>query len=61
MAMKGLLKKSDLKSKATIAKLPTIQGGFNNDPRIIEELKAEKEISKSLKDKMQVLEAKVVG
>lgn len=55
-------KKGEAKPKAGagIARLPTLSGGFNNDPKIIMEMDELKEQNKSLQEKIKKLEEKML-
>ena len=54
-------KKVEQKSKTNmgLARLPTLQGGYNNDPRIVLELEELKEQNATLKERIKKLEEKV--
>ncbi|MDR3582672.1 MAG: hypothetical protein P4L67_05345 [Candidatus Pacebacteria bacterium] len=54
-------KKTESKSKGNmgLARLPTLQGGYNNDPRILSDMEDLKEQNAALKEKIKKLEEKV--
>eukprot|EP00826_Nyctotherus_ovalis_P062251 TRINITY_DN8975_c0_g1_i8.p3 TRINITY_DN8975_c0_g1~~TRINITY_DN8975_c0_g1_i8.p3 ORF type:complete len:143 (+),score=68.00 TRINITY_DN8975_c0_g1_i8:509-937(+) len=55
-------RKGETKSKAGMgmARLPTLQGGYNNDPRVLAELEELKQENDVLREKIKKLEGKVV-
>jgi hypothetical protein len=58
-------KKTELKGKGAkgaigITRLPTLQGGYSNDPRIINELNIVKEENEKLKENIKYLQTKVL-
>lgn len=55
-------RKGETKSKAGMgmARLPTLQGGYNNDPRVLAELEELKQENEALRDKVKKLEGKMV-
>ena len=55
-------RKGETKSKAGagMARLPTLQGGYNNDPRIISELENLKQENEALNDKIKKLEKRML-
>lgn len=55
-------RKGETKSKAGmgLARLPTLQGGYNNDPRILSELEEIKKENESLREKIKKLEGKMI-
>eukprot|EP01022_Parablepharisma_sp_SALTPOND_P026631 TRINITY_DN64514_c2_g1_i1.p3 TRINITY_DN64514_c2_g1~~TRINITY_DN64514_c2_g1_i1.p3 ORF type:complete len:300 (-),score=69.84 TRINITY_DN64514_c2_g1_i1:71-970(-) len=57
-----IAKKGETKSKAGVglARLPTLQGGYSNDPRILMELDEVKEQNAALKEKIRKLEEKMI-
>ena len=55
-------RKGEAKSKIGMgmARLPTLQGGYNNDPRILSELEDANQANQALKEKIMKLEAKMI-
>ena len=55
-------KKGETKSKAGVglARLPTLQGGYSNDPRILMDMEDIKDQNNALKEKIKKLEEKMV-
>ncbi len=55
-------KKAEPKPRGSvaIARLPTLQAGYNNDPRVLLELEELKETNNVLREKIKKLEEKVI-
>ena len=55
-------KKAEPKGRGSVAvaRLPTLQAGYNNDPRIMIELEELKEANNLLKEKIKKLEEKIL-